>query len=80
MGSNTNFPAAVLARQEKTVAGCYYGSISPRRDFPRLIELWKAGRLQLDQLVSKRYPLDQINQAYTDMLAGQNARGIVVMN
>lgn len=78
MGSGTNFPGAVLARQEKTVMGSYYGSANPARDFPLFADLYLKGRLDLDRLVSKTYRLDEINAAYADMLAGSVARGVIV--
>lgn len=78
MGSSTNFPGAILARQEKRVVGSYYGSSYPRRDFPRLLDLYMAGKLKLDELVSQTYPLEDINQAFQDMLSGENARGVIV--
>jgi S-(hydroxymethyl)glutathione dehydrogenase/alcohol dehydrogenase len=76
-GTGTNLPGAVLVRQEKTVKGSYYGSVHPRRDFPMLLDLYKAGRLDLDALISRTYPLDQINEAFADMLAGHTARGLI---
>lgn len=79
MGSNTNLPGAVIARQEKTVKGSYYGSVHPRRDFPLLVDLYQSGKLDLDQLISKEYTLQQINDAYADMLSGEVARGVIVM-
>ena len=54
--------------------GSYYGSIQPRRDFPKLVDLYLAGRLLLDELVSREYRLDEINSAFDDMLNGSNAR------
>lgn len=77
MGSTTNFPAAVLARQEKTVKGSYYGSVNPQRDFPMLLDLYMSGKLKLDELISRRYALERINDAFADMLSGQAARGII---
>ena len=79
MGTATNFPSAVIARQEKTVRGSYYGSVHAPRDFPLLLELYKNGKLNLDDLITRRYRLDQINEAYRAMLAGELARGMVVM-
>jgi S-(hydroxymethyl)glutathione dehydrogenase/alcohol dehydrogenase len=79
MGSNTNLPGAVIARQEKTVKGSYYGSVHPRRDFPLLVDLYQSGRLDLNQLITKQYTLHQINEAYADMLSGDVARGVIVM-
>ena len=78
MGSATHFPAAVLARQEKTIKGSYYGGVNPRRDFPMLLDLYAEGKLNLDDLITRRYRLEQINEAYRDMLAGELARGVIV--
>lgn len=77
MGSSTNLPGAVIARQEKTVTGSYYGSANTARDFPKYADLYKQGLLDLESLISKRYTLDQINEAYADMLNGEIARGII---
>lgn len=78
MGSNTNLPGAIIARQEKTVTGSYYGSANTARDFPKYANLYKKGLLDIESLISKRYPLEQINEAYADMLQGDIARGVIV--
>jgi len=78
MGTGTNLPGAIITRQEKTVMGCYYGSANTARDFPMLVDLYLRGRLDLARLVTKTYALDQINEAYADMLNGQVARGVIV--
>ena len=78
MGTGTNLPGAVITRTEKTVKGSYYGSVSPKRDFPLFLQMYQQGRLKLDELVSKRYTLDQINEAYAEMLTGRIARGIII--
>jgi NDMA-dependent alcohol dehydrogenase len=78
MGSSTNLPGAIIARQEKTVTGSYYGSANTARDFPKYIDLYRQGLLDLERLISKRYRLEQINEAYADMLQGETARGIIV--
>jgi len=78
VGSATNLPGAILTRQEKTVMGSYYGSANPAQDFPLYATHYQQGRLNLDQLISKTYALEEINQAYEDMLKGQTARGVVV--
>jgi S-(hydroxymethyl)glutathione dehydrogenase/alcohol dehydrogenase len=80
MGSSTNLPGAILTRQEKTVMGTYYGSAHPLRDFPLYGELYLRGLLDLDRLVSRTYPLEQINEAYADMLAGVTARGVILLS
>ncbi len=77
MGSSTNLPGAVLVRQEKTVKGSYYGSANPPLDFVEFAKLYQAGRLPLDRLITKRYSLDQVNEAYADMLSGAVRRGVI---
>lgn len=78
MGSSTNLPGAIITRQEKTVTGSYYGTTNTGRDFPLYADLYLQGKLDLDRLVSQQYTLDQINAAYAAMLAGENARGVIV--
>ncbi|MCI0398686.1 MAG: Zn-dependent alcohol dehydrogenase [Chloroflexi bacterium] len=78
MGTGTNLPGAVIARQEKVIKGSYYGTVDPDRDFPLLLDMYAAGQLKLDELVSQKYPLAQINEAYQAMLRGDVARGVVV--
>lgn len=78
MGSATNLPGAIITRQEKTVTGSYYGTANPVRDFPRYAEFYRNGQLDLERLISKTYSLDEINEAYADMLGGETARGLIV--
>jgi Zn-dependent alcohol dehydrogenase len=78
MGSGTNLPGAIITRQEKTVTGSYYGTSNTARDFPVYADLYLKGRLDLDRLISKTYRLEQINEAYADMLGGEIARGVIV--
>jgi len=77
-GSATNLPGATITRQEKTVTGCYYGSGNPARDFPLYADLYRRGLLDLDRLISRIYALEQINEAYANMLGGETARGLIV--
>ena len=58
--------------------GSYYGTCFPARDFPDYARLYLEGKLPLDRLISRRYPLEQLNEAYADMLGGETARGLVV--
>jgi S-(hydroxymethyl)glutathione dehydrogenase/alcohol dehydrogenase len=79
MSSATNFPSAVITRQEKTIRGSYYGTVHAPRDFPLLLDLYKSAKLNLDDMITRRYRLEQINEAYRDMIGGELARGVVVM-
>ncbi len=79
MGTATNLPGALITRQEKTIKGSYYGSIDARRDFPMLVDLYKSGKLKLNEMISRRYRLDEINEAFEQMLKGDTARGVILM-
>ena len=67
-----------LILQAKTIKGCWYGSADLRRDVPRLIELYRAGELQLDELVSRRIGLSDVNAAFEALVAGEVARSVIV--
>ena len=69
-----------LAMWQKEVRGVVFGAANPRFDIPNLLALYEAGRLKLDELVTRTYPLEQINQGYQDMLDGVNIRGVVVFD
>lgn len=78
VGSTTNLPGAVITRQEKTVTGSYYGSCVPERDFARIAGLYSDGGLDLDRLLTRTYPLREVNRAYADLASGLLARGAIV--
>ena len=79
VGSSTHLSGAVITRQEKTVTGSYYGSSLPRRDFRKYVQYYLQGRLALDSLVTKTYALDNINEAFADLVGGSLARGVVLL-
>jgi alcohol dehydrogenase (nicotinoprotein) len=62
---------------EKTVKGTLFGSSNPQYDIVRLLRLYDAGRLKLDELITTRYRLEDINQGYQDLRDGRNIRGII---
>jgi S-(hydroxymethyl)glutathione dehydrogenase/alcohol dehydrogenase len=66
-----------LSMFQKRIQGVLYGNGSPRASIPQLLDLYAAGRLHLDELITTRYPLEQINQGYEDMHAGKNIRGVI---
>jgi len=70
-------PAAQLAMYQKTVKGCIFGQFNPQYDVPRLLDLYQAGKLRLDELVTREYKLEDVNQGYEDLLAGKLIRGVV---
>ena len=66
-----------LAMYQKRIQGALYGAGSPRREIPRLLEMYTDGTLLLDELITARYSLDEINEGYQDMLDGKNIRGVI---
>ncbi|HEY2566023.1 MAG TPA: NDMA-dependent alcohol dehydrogenase [Acidimicrobiales bacterium] len=69
-----------LAMWQKEVRGVVFGAANPRFDIPNLLDLYKSGQLMLDELITRTYQLDQINQGYQDMLDGVNIRGVIAFD
>lgn len=63
---------------EKPFRGTVAGSCTCSEALPELIDLYKNGKLKLDELVTKTYPLNEINDAFDDLRNGKNARGVIV--
>jgi S-(hydroxymethyl)glutathione dehydrogenase/alcohol dehydrogenase len=72
------FGALQLMVGAKTLRGCVYGSTDPARDFPEIVRLQQAGKLDLEALVTRRIALDELDDAFRAMQAGEVARSIVV--
>jgi Zn-dependent alcohol dehydrogenase len=66
-----------LVLEEKTLKGSFMGSSRPRVDMPRLLDLYRLGKLDLDRLITRTYGLDEINEAYDDLQRGVLARGVI---
>jgi len=77
LDAEVRLPAPSLPREEKVVTGSFYGSCRPHVDMPRLLGLYKSGRLPLDRLVSRTYSLDEVNEAFAAMNAGEVARAVI---
>ncbi|MCO8129145.1 NDMA-dependent alcohol dehydrogenase [Acidimicrobiia bacterium EGI L10123] len=76
--TSNNISLLDLTLSEKQVVGSLFGSANPRKDIPRLLELYSAGRIDLDGMVTRTYSLDDINQGFQDMREGKNIRGVLV--
>jgi S-(hydroxymethyl)glutathione dehydrogenase/alcohol dehydrogenase len=74
----TTVRTATFPFEEKTLTGTYLGSARPRDDFARLLALYKAKRLKLDELITRTYGIDEAPQAFADLTEGRNARGVIV--
>jgi Zn-dependent alcohol dehydrogenase len=78
VGEYAQINALALAAQEKTLKGCFYGSARTHVDMPKYIALARAGKLDLDAPVTRRYPLEEINEAYAALDRGDVGRGVIV--
>jgi len=67
-----------LTLYEKQLVGSLFGSGNPRADIPKLLNLYRDGLLDLDGLITRRYPLEGVNDGYQDMRDGKNIRGVLV--
>ena len=62
----------------KTLCGCMYGSANPGVDFPKMLDLYRAGKLDLEGMITKTYTIDEAPQAFEDMVNGLNTRGVIL--
>jgi S-(hydroxymethyl)glutathione dehydrogenase/alcohol dehydrogenase len=67
-----------LTLWNKELKGTIFGSINPRSEVPNLLELYRAGRLKLDELVTHRFRLDELNDGYDELLKGNVLRGVMI--
>lgn len=63
---------------QKRIQGAIFGASSPSKDIVMMLDLYQKGRLRLDELVTRTYKLDDINQGYADMYEGKNIRGVII--
>ena len=77
MTMEVSVPIMTLVFEERVLTGSVYGSSRPRTDIPMLINLYRAGKLKLDELLTGRYPFSQINEAYEALERGEGLRSIV---
>jgi Zn-dependent alcohol dehydrogenase len=76
--AEVRFSAAGLMRTAKVLMGTQAGNTEPRVDFPKIVDLYQAGKLKLDELISRRFALDEVNEAFRALHAGEVARGVIV--
>ena len=67
----------MLSMMNKEVKGTVFGSTNPRAQIPNLLSMYREGELKLDELITRRYSLDEVNQGYADMRDGKNLRGVI---
>lgn len=69
-----------LFEWDKLYINPLYGQCKPSRDFPLLLKLYRDGRLKLDQMITRTYPLEGLKDAFEDMHNGKNAKGVLLIN
>jgi alcohol dehydrogenase len=72
-------PHVNLVAEERTLKGSYLGSCVPRRDVPRYVEWFRAGRLPVDRLIDARLELEQVNEALDRMANGLALRQVLML-
>ena len=68
---------SMLTLMQKNLQGTIFGGGNPQYDIPQLLAMYKAGKLNLDDMITRQYTLEQINNGYQDMLTGKNIRGVI---
>ena len=76
--ATVTFTAMSLQANEKVIRGSRYGSARMREDFPRMVELYKSGKLRIDEMINRRFALEETDAAYKALAAGELARGLIV--
>jgi S-(hydroxymethyl)glutathione dehydrogenase / alcohol dehydrogenase len=68
---------AMLTLMQKGLQGTIFGGGNPQYDIPQLLSMYKVGKLNIDDMITNTYTLEQINDGYRDMIAGKNIRGVI---
>jgi S-(hydroxymethyl)glutathione dehydrogenase / alcohol dehydrogenase len=78
--SDVSLNMFMMSMMNKELKGCLFGSGNPRVDIPALLALYRGGQIKLDELVTRTYTLDDVNQGYQDMRDNKNVRGVVTFD
>jgi Zn-dependent alcohol dehydrogenase len=79
-GQTIQIDPRLLVGPERRLVGSSYGSASVFDDFPRMVSLYLAGKLKIDELITRRYGIDEANEAFRALAAGELARGLIVFD
>ncbi|HMZ13783.1 MAG TPA: NDMA-dependent alcohol dehydrogenase [Mycobacterium sp.] len=77
LDTNVTLNLAMLTLMQKNLQGTIFGGGNPYYDIPHLLSMYKVGKLNLDDMITRQYRLEQINEGYQDMLEGRNIRGVI---
>ncbi len=76
-GETAGIDAVSLVREEKVLKGSYYGSARCHVDMPKMVDFYLSGQLNLDEMITRRYTLNEVNEAYDDLIQGGLGRGVI---
>jgi len=79
-GASMEIEPVIVAATAQTLKGSFMGATVVQRDIPYLVEMWRQGRLKLEDLISQRYAFAQINEAIADARGGAVRRNVIVMD
>jgi len=77
---NVHLASAALTKYERVLRGAMFGSLNPMYDIVKLLRLYNEGKVKLDELCTRSYTLNQINQGYADLVAGELIRGRILFD
>ncbi len=77
IGVTANIDLVDMVRDHKTLVGSYYGSVSPHITFERIVDFYRSGKLDINSVIERKYPLEKVNEAYHDLESGKDGRGII---
>lgn len=78
-GQNASYSPLLMADVGQSILGSKMGDVAIKRDIPWMVDLYQQGRLKLDELISGRWTLDQINEAFADTMSGAARRNVIVL-
>ncbi|THD72989.1 Zn-dependent alcohol dehydrogenase [Thalassobius vesicularis] len=79
-GSNASYSPLLMADVGQSILGSKMGDVAIKRDIPWMVDLYQQGRLKLDELISGRWTLDQINEAFADTMSGAARRNVIMID
>ena len=78
MGETAPIDVVDMVRNQKTLTGSYYGSVSPHETFSKIVDFYTRGLLDIESLITRHYTLDQINEGFDALARGEDARGVIL--
>lgn len=69
-----------LFEWDKVYINPLYGGCNPQKDFPKIVDHFNSGSLKLEEMITRKYTLNQLGLAFDDMLSGKNAKGVIVFD